>query len=91
MRVKVNRKVVGVVELNTLNIRDTFRREVALDGDHDFILLGNNSRLTVMHSTGQLKDVGERLLVLNINTGTIGSMQSSDNIVRTDSELIING
>jgi len=90
MNVNVNRKEKAV-KLSTLQIRDTFRRQFPLDGDCDFLLLGNNSMLTVVHGSGTIKDGGPRLLVLNINTGTIGSMPSRDSVVKTESELTITG
>jgi hypothetical protein len=89
MKITVKKAKNAVVQLGSLKIKDTFRRATYRACKNDFLLIGNNSMLQVNHSSGLLRDDGARLLVYNIDTGVIGSMLATVEVVKTDAEMVI--
>ena len=90
MKVTIVKRPSNVVKLSDLQHKDTFRRSDPYGDNCDFLLIGHNAMLDVIHSSGKLVDGGARLMVYNINTGVIGSMRGTLDVVQTVAELTIN-
>jgi hypothetical protein len=91
MKVTINKAKSRVVPLSSLGIKDTFRRAHPYAGDCDFLIVGQNTSLIVMHESGKLTDSSRQVMIYNILTGVLGSMSGSVDVIQTESELTING